>query len=138
MANLLADRTEDFLANSGREHLARIAATTELFMGAIVGFSATGYLVNADLAAANKQLTIVTQSGTDNDNSTGADGDKRAWVAETNGDTIFRIPSGAVTLANLGDTIYASDSDTITPVSNNKPLGRLVDYDNGVAWIMVI
>jgi hypothetical protein len=137
MANLTKDRTDDFLANSGREQKSRIAAATKLFAGAIVGYNAGGFLVHADLAAASKPLTVVTQSGRDNDN-TGADGATRAWVAQKNGDTIFLITSGAVSLANQGDAIFATDSDTITPTPNTKPLGTLVDYATGVAWIMVI
>lgn len=138
MANLTADRTDDFLAGSGREQRLGIAASTTLFQAAIVGFNAAGFLVHADVAAANKPLTIVTKSGNDNDNSAGANGDQRATVAIKNGDYTFLITSGAVTIANIGDPIFASDSNTITATPNTKPLGILVDYVDGIAWILVI
>lgn len=102
-----------------------VAANAVMFAGSIVGWNASGYLDTADNAAAGKALGIATCAL---DNTGGANGALRNHII-TRG--MVDLAAGALTQANVGSPVYATDDNTLTATSNNKLLGTMVDFLDG-------
>lgn len=69
---------------------------------------------------------VVVDSGDSN-------GDKQVLVAV---DGVWAFPIGAITVANLGDAVYANDDGTITLTAGTEiQLGVLVGVDANYAWV---
>ena len=88
-----------------------VAATTIIFLGALIAVNATGYSVPAADAAG---LKVVGVSEAQVDNSTGADGDKSV-IARRGKAFWFKNSSGnPVTLAHLETNVYVEDDETVS------------------------
>ena len=98
----------------------QVVANVHLFKGALVGVTTGGYarpLVAGDLFAGIAYEEM--------DNTGGANGDVSVRVY-TLGD--FGHALAAATIANVGDSVYASADDTLTfTASGNSFVGQAVD-----------
>lgn len=125
---LTKDLTFRWLAGNDHARLtlrAPLATTARVYLGSIVGFNASGYLVTADAAAAAKGLGVAICGA---DNSTGIDGEVETDVLWHG---VVDLAAGALTRSNVGSPIYASDDNTLTAVSNDKLLGTMLDIVDG-------
>jgi len=131
---LTKDLTSSFLCGPDRERVkvkTPLAADAVIFLGAIVGWDAAGYLVTADLAAAGKQLAVAICP---QNNTGGVNGAQETYVM-TRG--MVDLAAGALTQANVGSPIFATSDNTLSTVDNGRRLGVMVDLIGGRARIQV-
>lgn len=102
-------QTEDrTIARKGGDlFAATIAATEEIFKGALVSLDSTGYVKPAADAAAERLLGV---SETNYDNTSGADG---AADIEGRRNPVFEFVCAGMTLADLGADVYVVDDQTV-------------------------
>jgi hypothetical protein len=96
------------------------------YKGALLMFSATGYLiVCADTASCTfagvcvRQVTLATGS-----------------VEVEFEEGIFRVAFGSAAQGDVGDVIYATADDTIAKTATNvAPMGKCVGFETGYLWV---
>lgn len=125
MGAATADR--DARRSEGRVKSYQVATLTHIYKGTLVGTNAGGYLV-AMSDAANLQFEGVAAEGCDN--STGLDGALSCRV-DRYGEFSFVYAGGDATQANVGDTAYAQDSQTVDEdtslTTNDYPVGFITE-----------
>lgn len=114
-----------------------IAASTTLYVGAMVAIDADGYAVNSADTANLRYVGLAQNNGLSYDNSAGADGD---LMVRVDADFDFKVAfDGTATQANVGDLVYAVDNQTVDLVgvtTNDILVGRIVAIHNaGWVWI---
>lgn len=122
MTALVADRNTPFKGDH-RQVSMKVAASTEIFKGAIVCASATGYLVPADDAAG---LIVVGISEEHVDNSSGSDGDLSCVVQK--GVAGLRGGTTPPVQADIGRAVFVEDDagvETSAGSVNNIQAGIL-------------
>lgn len=100
-------------------------AAVKLFKGCIAKINAAGYLDHATAESGAVFAGIVTGAV---DNSAGSAGDKEARVF-TKGVFLLTTNGSALTIADVGSKVYASDSATcsIVQASNEVEIGKIVE-----------
>lgn len=110
-----------------------VVADDIIYQGALCKINAAGYLAPC-AAEAGAIFAGICESGADN--TGGAAGDKNAVVKKKG---VFKLPiSDALTIANIGDVVYATDDAdcTITEAANLQIVGRIVGFiDANYAWV---
>lgn len=109
-----------------------VAAATTIYKGAMVAFSG-GYLVNATNAAGTYAIGVAEDGA---DNASGANGDVSVGV---HFNCIVEMKtSGSVTQANIGNTAYIVDNNTVTATAGDAIAGifHIIDeYGRVFVWI---
>lgn len=110
--------------NLGSGSCPMIATTGVVYGGAMVIANAAGNCTNATDAAASRFVGVAKRTQT----NTGAAG---AVIAElyTSGDFNFNIQGSTLTAANIGQTVFIFDNDTVTnaaTAANDIPVGAIV------------
>lgn len=107
-----------------------VLAATKIYEGALVAVDANGYAKN--LAGTDPIFAGIAYQQADN--SAGASGAIKVRVRRTidgGCPLILVAPVASATLANVGDTVYASDENTLTLVStSNKAVGVLSAFES--------
>ncbi|MEM9734195.1 MAG: hypothetical protein AAF903_12045 [Pseudomonadota bacterium] len=121
----MIDKATNFVRRAGVQFEHPVKAATKIPKGAITMLQA-GMAVNAIAAANLVSAGICTHSV---DNSTGADGDKRAPTEK--GCFVLRNSSTApVTRAHIGQDCYAEDNEFVTiDAAGKSKVGKIVDVD---------
>ena len=111
-----------------------VAAATKIEAGKLVMLNAGGNALEGQKAAG---LICVGRCEETVDNSAGAAGDLKVRVRTG----IFRwnndVAGAALTKANIGDTVYVEDDETVRSDSNanGQKVGRLIAVDAQGAWV---
>lgn len=133
MANQTADRKYKSIRGKARE---MPVAATELFkVGSAVFRNATGYMTRP--AAVGDVAMGITKESVDN--SSGADGALNV-IFETGCFSFAISGSDAVTIADVGNVVYAEDDQTIakTDATGTLPaMGTMAFIDGGLAYVQV-
>lgn len=130
MPALTADRNTPIRANEvfGRP----VAADTVIFAGALVCLNAAG---NAVPGAEATGLTADGRADSHADNAGGGIGDQ---VVEVRKGTFRWANAGNITRANIGDTAYIDDDQTVTATSTDRSAaGVIVDVDDEGVWVRI-
>lgn len=111
-----------------------VEESTEIFGGSFVCVNAAGYAVPGDDAAGLLFMGVATEYV---DNSSGADGDKSVVLRRRG---LFKaILDTAITIANVGDSVYLVDDQTVDIVGETTHdifAGIIAGYiDTTHAWI---
>lgn len=133
MANLSADKQIPQKENGFKSFK---MAAVKLFAGCIAKISAAGYLDHATAESGAVFAGIVSGHV---DNSAGSAGDLECRVF-TDGIFLLTTNGTALTQANVGDKVYASDSATCSPyqASNEIEIGKIVEVVSGTsAWVQI-
>jgi len=109
---------------------ASVKASVKVFEGSALGDDAAG--AARQLVAGDPFLGFAFR---DQDNSAGAVGDKKVDLIERGE---IEIPvTGATGIADVGDTVYASDGDTFTKVAtSNSSIGKIKRYVSGTTCVV--
>lgn len=123
---LSADKARDTRPRGRNAYV--VSDTVQVYAGSLVGINqTTGYLVLWD-DAANYLFKGVAERGVLGDTS--ADVPPECEVNES-GMILNNVSvTGASSIANVGDEVYATDDDTLTltPTTNTKPIGQVVRW----------
>ena len=116
-----------------------VAAATAIWEGAMVALKTSAGVTTAAGATLATGLTVVGVATATADNRTGAAGALTIDVA-TGVFLLNNDASDAVTAANIGATVYASDDNTVSATSassTKSAAGTLFDIDaaTGGAWV---
>lgn len=108
-----------------------VAAATKINAGSLVALNASGLLVPMSVATTQK---CVGRAEFAADNTSGA---ASAIRCETKrGVFPWGQTGGAITLANVGDTVYAADDQTVTLTSTGASIvGTVKDVDSFGVWV---
>lgn len=102
----------------------------KLYKGALVGLNASGYLVSMAHGTANLKFVGVANETVDN--SAGAAGARSLTVTKT-GSFVYK-PLAAMTVANLGQEVYANTDNEIQVITggltNQYKVGTIVALEN--------
>ncbi len=105
-------------------------SNVKLYKGALVGLNASGYLVSMAHGTANLKFVGVANETVDN--SAGAAGARSLTVTKT-GSFVYK-PLAAMTVANLGQEVYANTDNEIqvvtTGLTNQYKIGTIVALEN--------
>lgn len=130
---LTADRNTP--SRDGRVIPTKVAASTTIFMGAIVALDATGF---AQGGAAGTDLTYWGRADEFVDNSAGADGDKEILVRRHTAFHWANSGSDPVTQASVGAVAYIEDDETVAATDGTGTLsaaGTVIYIDDAGVWI---
>lgn len=117
----------------GEQYEPPVDAAVKIFGGSIVMLSAAG---NAAPATAASELTVAGVSQEYIDNSAGAAGTVRVKVER--GKAFLLENDGGITVANIGDTAFAVDDQTVSVTATSRsPVGRIVDVDADGVWVFI-
>lgn len=131
MVALTADKEVEFDLNSIRSH--PVAATTEIFLGALVCVNAAG---NAVPAADTAGLIFVGVATEHADNNPGAAGDIRVKV-RVNG--MHRMVAAGLTLADVGEKVFTTDDQLVAlSTTNSIHVGRITQFDTATSAMVNI
>lgn len=108
-----------------------VAADTVIFQGAIVALNAAGDAVPATDAA---NLIVVGRAEYQADNTGGDAGAVRVRVRKG----VFGFETATLTKANIGDTVYCADDQTVTSNAGSHTIaaGTLMAVDS-YAWVRI-
>ncbi|MCH7472200.1 hypothetical protein IIA79_04530 [bacterium] len=112
-----------------------VKGITKIYKGSLVTAATGGYAVPGSDTANEALLGVALEEA---DNSSGADGDITVRV-QTYGVFSF-AKSGTITQANVGDTLYIFDDQTvalITTTTNDIPCGQLEGLDGSDVWARI-
>lgn len=101
-------------------------AAVNILEGALVSVNAAGYLTNAS-DTANDLFIGVAEHGSDN--SAGNAGDLEVRVRL--GGVVNAVVGSTITIANVGDLVYAVDNQTVdlaAVTTNDIPVGRIIQF----------
>lgn len=129
MAALTADRRTN--EREGSDYSFPVAATTEIFMGALVVLDASG---NAEPGTTATGKVAVGRSNVYIDNT----GIAAAEVVEVKAGIFNWVNSSGdpVTKAAIGDTVYVEDDQTVCATATGKSAaGVMVDIDSDGVWV---
>jgi len=112
-----------------------VAASTTLFVGALVMRNAGGYLVEGQTDTGLVGVGVAEATA---DNASGSNGDVTARIRPG----VFRMANSAsadeITIAHIGDLCYAVDDQTVALTdgsSSRSPAGIVVDVDAQGVWV---
>jgi predicted RecA/RadA family phage recombinase len=134
MAAATKDRTGHLHKLLLEQSEAPVAASTTVFLGTLVSFNASGYLVPAADAAAqaNKAIYLAIEKCI---NSTATNGAKSCMIM-TRG--IALLPKGSLVQADVGKIVHASDDSTLALTSTNgREVGRLIAIEGSLAVVQI-
>jgi hypothetical protein len=136
MAALIKDRNT-LAKHRGRSINVPVAASTQIFAGAMVSSNATGFAVPASDTAGEVVLGIAEEQV---DNSAGADADLEIRVRK--GTFELNTLGTVVNQADVGRTVFVSDDNNVEKtagVVNNIPAGTLdsLDVESGLPWVTI-
>lgn len=121
MTALTADRETTFDLNEIRSY--PVAATTQIYLGAIVLINAAGDAIPGADTASSSFVGIASENV---DNSTGAAGDLRVKV-RIHG--VHQLVAAGLAATNVGDKVFATDDQTVALTSTNFVyVGRLIQF----------
>lgn len=109
-----------------------VVASDIIYQGALCKINAAGYLAPC-AAEAGSIFAGVAELGIDN--SAGIAGAVKAVVKS---EGVFRLPCSGLTIANVGDVVYATDDEivTVTEVANTQIVGRIVQFISATeVWV---
>ncbi len=136
----MAALTKDKNVNSketGRSIAVQVAASTQIFAGAMVSANATGFAIPAADTAGTVVMGIAEEAG---DNSSGADGDIEIRIRKG---TFELLTLGTVVdQADVGRAVFVSDDQNVEKtggVANNIKAGLLdsLDTETGNPWVRI-
>jgi hypothetical protein len=133
MAALTSDRNTK--TRDGFKFGFPVAASTVIYVGALVGINSSGYAVPMSLSTT---LAIAGVCEAQANNAAGAAGAINVEVRK--GHYLFNVTGTAITLANLNANVYASDDNTVTLTSTGASLvGTVSDVDSsGKVWVKIV
>lgn len=111
-----------------------VAASTKIYMGALVKRNAGGYLAPCAAEAGAAFAGVAVEAM---DNSAGADGDLAARVYE---EGVFLLTGSGFAQSNVGDPVYATDDQTITltAAANKQRVGIIDDFKSSTqVWVKI-
>jgi hypothetical protein len=111
-----------------------VAASQNLFLGAIGMLNASGFLVKGSTATGLKPAGVIQARI---DNSAGADGDNTVDVRK--GCYLFKN-DGSVTRVDIGSMAYVVDDETVANsdgTGTRSGLGQIVDLDDDGVWVTI-
>jgi hypothetical protein len=116
------------VGGSARRVRRKMAASVSVYQGALTFLiAASGYLTSETATGANRFGGVAVENV---DNSAGSAGDKQTECI-VDGIVTLVNASHALTLADVGKDLYASDNYTVTVTSaNNVLIGVLEDLDD--------
>ncbi|MEM7046986.1 MAG: hypothetical protein AAF442_04970 [Pseudomonadota bacterium] len=132
MTALTTDRNTPY--RPGRDVVHPVAASVQIFAGALVMLDSDGNAIPAKAAA---NLKIAGRAEQHIDNRTGVVGDKTVAVQRG----VFRFENdatNAVTRTHIGTLAYAVDDQTVCNAAgkNSKSIaGLIIDLDDDGVWI---
>lgn len=114
-----------------------VAASTQIYLGALVVLNAAGNAVPGSTATGLKVRGIATEQV---DNSTGAAGDK--LVPTRTGIFLFKNSASAdlIARADIGNDCYIVDDETVaktSATSTRSIAGKIVDIDASGVWVKI-
>lgn len=131
MAALTQDRRTS--ERAGKDFYFPVATGVTIYAGSIVMLSATGFAKPATVTTGETCVGRCEEAVT----NTGADGDVSVKVRKG----VFAFEPSATnapTLANVGDTLYAEDDQTVTTVDTGaSAVGTCVDVNEDGVWVEV-
>lgn len=131
MTALTADKEVEFDPNDLRSY--PVAATTDIFLGALVCINAAGFALPA---SDTDGLIFVGVASERADNNPGAAGDIRVKVRRTGQ---HRMVAAGLTVADTGEKVYATDDQLVALTTTNFILvGRLVQFDTATSAMVAI
>lgn len=109
-----------------------VAADAVIYQGALVALNAAG---NAVPAADAANLIVVGRAESPADNTGGAAGAIKVRVRKG----VFGYDTTTLTQANIGDTVYCADDQTVTSSagSHSVAAGTLTAVDQDYAWVRI-
>lgn len=135
MAALTGDRNTP--ERAGIDIVLPVAASTQIFAGALVALNASGFAIGGATAVGLKAIGRAEQNV---DNSDGANGDLTIRVKRG----IFRYANSAggdeIAAANIGAACYIVDDQTVAKTSDTgarSRAGRIVDVESLGVWVEV-
>lgn len=112
-----------------------VAASTEIFAGAIVMANVNGYAVEGQ---AGDDLTYLGRAEEHVDNSGGANGDKTILVRRKKAFAFKNSGTDAVTQASIGKVCYVEDDETVAATDDTGSLsaaGIVLAIEDGLVWV---
>lgn len=98
----------------------KVAANAVINLRDQVSVNATGYAVAAPAPAVGVTGIVLGSSIEIVNNTGGADGDKTVTVEHSVGEKGFLYPPGALTIADIGKTVYVgANAQTVTTTATN-------------------
>ena len=131
MTALAKDRSTP-MKGDARQISMKVAAGEQIYKGAIVAVSATGFLEAATDVAGKLVAGIADQNV---DNTGGADGDVSCIVLK--GTAGLRADGTNPTQAEIGRAVYVQDDgnvQTLAAAANNIKAGHLDSIQDGLYW----
>lgn len=110
-----------------------VEAATTIDANSLVGvIAASGYAEPYDEAVTYSMVGYAKKSL---DNSAGANGDVVAEGGEVVIDVIAKFTASGMSVANMGDAVYASGPSTVTvtPSTNTHVIGHIVEVESATA-----
>jgi len=111
-----------------------VAASANIFVGALVALNATGFAAPGTLVAG---LTAVGVAQEPADNSAGLDGDINVEVSRG----VFRFDNSVANPVNrthIGTTVYIEDDQTVRSLATAaSAAGTVIDLDADGVWVEV-
>lgn len=110
---------------NGHRRSVSVAASTTIYEGTFVFVTAAGYGTGAIASGANVYAGVAVETV---DNSSGSNGEKTVEVI-CDKNCEFELTLGSAAIADIGDTVYATDNFTITKTStSNSAMGVITEY----------
>lgn len=130
MAGLTKNRTTK--RRSPGEHSDPVAASVQIFSGALVVLNATHYAAPASKAAGLRVRGVAVHPS---DNRTGVDG---AGAIDTQ-TGVFKFKNlGDITRQHIGSNAYIEDDQTVAADSTGRSAaGRIDDVDSDGVWVVI-
>jgi len=122
------------------KHRYPVAANAVISARDTVYINATGYAAASPAPNAGVTGTVMGSSIADYDNTGGADGAFFVIVEQSQGETAFFFPGGALTIADVGKDVYvgATPKTITTTATNAVKAGKLVNIeDDGRAAVIL-
>lgn len=114
----------------GVVHAAPVAVDI-IYRGALVMYNTAGFLAPAATGAGNIFAGVAEEEV---DNSGGSAGDKKCRYKK---EGCYLLTGAGFVQGDVGDSVYASDDQTITKTSTNNPLvGQIVEFVSATqVWV---
>jgi hypothetical protein len=112
-----------------------VAASSTIYAGSFVCADADGYAIAAADTTAYKFLGIAEDQV---DNSAGADAAKNVLIHTGKGaGEMFKCTVTGVAITDVGRPVFITDSQTLSCINGQVPVGHVVKYDSSnTAWVV--
>ena len=114
----------------------KVAASTKIEAGKMVGVNSAGYAVEAADTAGIKVLGVADETA---DNSSGSNGDKRVLIRVGKLFKLKNSSTNAVDVADAGTLVFVEDDETVADAAgtNGVVAGRCVEVAADGVWVEI-